>query len=72
MADMCKTNKTKTCLGTELNNQALKIVEKFLHLRSATKYKVKTKKIKQKHTRPKNFDICFCVSFDHYSPKLFF
>ena len=33
---------------------------------------LKIKEIKENWTRPENFDICFCVSFDRYYQKLIF
>ena len=45
---------------------------KIAILQSITEYFTESRKIKQSWTRPENSDICFCISFDRYSQKLFF
>lgn len=39
---------------------------------SDIKYMVKSKKLKRNWTRRENFDICFCVSFNHSRQKIIF
>ena len=39
---------------------------------SYEKYLAKGREIMQNWTRPENFDMCFCVRFDHNCQKLIF